>query len=1224
MKNWYKKRLVVSLLTAVTVMFFAATAFGAIGNQYLLNNMKVFPGLITDITNPVTNPVVPMGAADWVNQEVWIEAPVDVDMDGKRDLLLFAYGIPASAQASPNYLTTPLLLCPTLINVTPYTGNSVPNQYIEPYNYQILEPKVDGPWPGENNPSTMHYTYEDVENTRKLYKDVLAANFKPDWLPAERTTMFVEREGTARFNSTPPGAVGWAPYFRARGYAYGSLFMLGNANAEGFCTNKTYDEALGSASVIDWLNGRVKAYRYPYPVRLATPAELANNASFDNAPSNLSILARNTNGSFILDNKYIRDDVNGGYVEVKAYWATGDAVMSGQSYNGALPLMAMTTGVEGLKVVIPFASVAGSYEYYRTNGTPTAPGTFQGEDIPEYFPYCGGRMYTTNAVRNPLQMGNNEPRIWDNYYIKLSEAMAAVERETGSYNSFYDERNLVKYVDDAKGIVILWHGFNDLNVKFKNGAIWYEALKKAGVTTKAVFHLMKHASPYTQEGFNFYPRVHALLDNQIYGISNTALKDWPNVIIHNNETLDFEEHEDWPINDRFQKFYITPDRVGKLSINRPQQTANLDFVDVSALAIPRTGTYAQISAANYLPWKHTIIGGSNTALTSGDPFNIIQNDDRLIYLVNISEDTRISGYIKMTAKIASDKKVGGISAMLVDLGNHNYVHRQYASAGTMGSASNISTVQNYPAGSNSNGAWSASNTNLTRLAKNTQVDPWNIIARGSVSIQKPNYTGKTWIDFPETNYVPEYYYQNEVIEPGKFYPYTWELNVMDYTIKEGHKLALILYATDPEYIQRPLVNPTKFTVEVGPDTYLSLPLVGAFVTDEIPIAPLTLNAPSTLPNGTIGTVYPTQTFTASGGYPNYTYSLLSAGSLPTGLTLSVSGDLSGTPTASGTFNFTVLVTDAASDTASTDAVLTIDTAPVVTWAISASTGPNGSISPSGSVTVANGGTQAFNISPDVGYMVADVMVDGTSIGAMTSYTFSNVNANHTIAVTFVLSDSRTPQPIKDALDVVNANLNGLTVSMLSAGIGNSITELDASAPSPFKALTEPTATLPTDKVTAADSLGITLDLSQVNGDTLVLELSFAMTWADLNNAQRLNLLQRLGTVLAYEYVSPASGWAMLVGPNALLTWDDALTAGIVRFDAVGITLRCAVTDGTDALHAIGNVLVVPDGTSDGKLLDPVWLLTNKGSGNSGGGGGCNSTLLGLGLSVLLLVTWRRR
>jgi PKD repeat protein len=73
-----------------------------------------------------------------------------------------------------------------------------------------------------------------------------------------------------------------------------------------------------------------------------------------------------------------------------------------------------------------------------------------------------------------------------------------------------------------------------------------------------------------------------------------------------------------------------------------------------------------------------------------------------------------------------------------------------------------------------------------------------------------------------------------------------------------------------------------------------------------------------------------------------------------------------------------------------------------TYTINASAGANGSISPSGAVTVNYGANQAFTITPAAHYHVADVLVDSISVGAVTNYTFTSVSANHTIAASFAI------------------------------------------------------------------------------------------------------------------------------------------------------------------------------------------------------------------------------
>ncbi|UCG68473.1 MAG: DUF362 domain-containing protein [Thermoplasmata archaeon] len=70
--------------------------------------------------------------------------------------------------------------------------------------------------------------------------------------------------------------------------------------------------------------------------------------------------------------------------------------------------------------------------------------------------------------------------------------------------------------------------------------------------------------------------------------------------------------------------------------------------------------------------------------------------------------------------------------------------------------------------------------------------------------------------------------------------------------------------------------------------------------------------------------------------------------------------------------------------------------------ITAESGMGGSISPSGTVTVVQGGNQTFTISADIGYHIENVLVDGFSVGAVSYYDFINVNDNHTIAATFII------------------------------------------------------------------------------------------------------------------------------------------------------------------------------------------------------------------------------
>ena len=131
---------------------------------------------------------------------------------------------------------------------------------------------------------------------------------------------------------------------------------------------------------------------------------------------------------------------------------------------------------------------------------------------------------------------------------------------------------------------------------------------------------------------------------------------------------------------------------------------------------------------------------------------------------------------------------------------------------------------------------------------------------------------------------------------------------------------------------------------------------------------------------------------------------ITAGAAPSGQQFKewevVSGTITLASSTSETTTFT-MPTEAVSVKANYEAV------PVTGYTITATAGANGSITPSGAVGVAAGGSQTFTISPSSGYVIDTLKVDGLEVTATTSYTFSDVNANHTIEVTFK-QESQTP------------------------------------------------------------------------------------------------------------------------------------------------------------------------------------------------------------------------
>ncbi|MCL5004083.1 MAG: hypothetical protein M1352_02320 [Patescibacteria group bacterium] len=162
------------------------------------------------------------------------------------------------------------------------------------------------------------------------------------------------------------------------------------------------------------------------------------------------------------------------------------------------------------------------------------------------------------------------------------------------------------------------------------------------------------------------------------------------------------------------------------------------------------------------------------------------------------------------------------------------------------------------------------------------------------------------------------------------------------------------------------------------------------------------------------TVYANQTTSVTGTYTASSYTVsTSAGSggsiSPTSSTVSSGATASFTVTpntgyhivsvtgCSGSLSGNTYTTAAIYSNCTVAATFAINT-----YTITASSGSGGTISPSGTVSVNYGGSRTFTITPSSGYHISNVVVDGSSAGAVGSYTFSSVTASHTISAAFFL------------------------------------------------------------------------------------------------------------------------------------------------------------------------------------------------------------------------------
>ena len=256
----------------------------------------------------------------------------------------------------------------------------------------------------------------------------------------------------------------------------------------------------------------------------------------------------------------------------------------------------------------------------------------------------------------------------------------------------------------------------------------------------------------------------------------------------------------------------------------------------------------------------------------------------------------------------------------------------------------------------------------------------------------------------------------------------------------------------------------------------------------ISAAPLTIN-PASLPNGATGTVY-SQTIVASGGAAPYSYAVLS-GTLPTGLSLDPSsGALTGTPSAGGSFSFTIQATDSTPNTGTRAYTVNIGTNSL---AVNPASLPNGTQGVAYSQTVsASGGTGPYTFTVSAGALPAGLSLNASS-GAITGTPTGSGASAFTIRATDSLSNFGT------RAYAINIGTNSLTINPATlpaavAGRPYSATVVASGGTAPYiysvtagtlpPGLTlNPSTGVISGTLTAAGANSFTIQALDVNGNT---------------------------------------------------------------------------------------------------------------------------------------------
>jgi len=361
----------------------------------------------------------------------------------------------------------------------------------------------------------------------------------------------------------------WLP----RGFAVVHSESPGTGLSQGCPTVGGINESLAPKAVIDWLNGRAKGYT------AATGGE-----------------------------------------EVNAEWSTGNVGMTGTSYNGTLPLAAATTGVDGLKAIIPVAPNTSYWHYYRSNGLVRHPGGFLGEDI--------------DVLYNFIHSQESDRRDYCNTTVRKNEMEAYQDRVTGDYNDFWAGRDYLNVIDNVKAALFMSHAFNDWNVMPEHSYRIVEALK-GKVPTQVYYHQGGHGGPPPLALMNkWFTRYLYDVEN---GVENDP-KAW--IVRTGDERLEPTAYADFP-NPESEGVRMYPTKGG-------ERTSELSL-DFSA------GQGVEGIVDNY--------SFSGKTLAQAEITN-----HRLLYTTpELEQDVHISGTPEITIRLASNKPAANLTVWLVSL-----------------------------------------------------------------------------------------------------------------------------------------------------------------------------------------------------------------------------------------------------------------------------------------------------------------------------------------------------------------------------------------------------------------------------------------------------------------------------------------------------------------------------------------------------------------------------
>jgi X-Pro dipeptidyl-peptidase len=322
-------------------------------------------------------------------------------------------------------------------------------------------------------------------------------------------------------------------YFVPRGYAIVLVDLAGTGRSPG-CVDVGGPSDIRSASaVIDWLNGRATAY------------------------TSLT-----------------------GSVRTKAYWSNGNVGMIGKSWDGTIAEGVASTGIAGLKTIVPIASISDWYDYFRAAGAPLA-------------------RENLGALATVVSSGT----------ACLADALDAGSPANGDFTPTYAARDYLTNARKVRASVFIANGVNDHNVPTINFGQWWRALPPS-VPKMIWLSQAGHVDPFDYRRAAWVTELHRWFDHYLMGINNGVEHD-PQASIERSPNQ-WVSYASWPI----------PGTKPTVWHPIPGNAPSVGALGSALAATSATATVTDTSTAAYLTGpltKTTTVSGITTVTLTVTP-----------------------------------------------------------------------------------------------------------------------------------------------------------------------------------------------------------------------------------------------------------------------------------------------------------------------------------------------------------------------------------------------------------------------------------------------------------------------------------------------------------------------------------------------------------------------------------------------------------------------------